>query len=137
MSARSTPLILVADDDHAVMNIVESMLKRKGWQVLRAQDGVQCVDLYRQHISEIDLVITDAAMPQLDGFKVIQMIRSINAGIPILLMSGYPKELLEEGDDLSQVSGFLAKPFTMGALYKQIKTLLDSSVNQSGETQQP
>jgi DNA-binding response OmpR family regulator len=124
-------MILIADDDPVILSIVERMLSRRGWDVMLARDGIACVDLFHKNLGLINLVITNAAMPRMDGCRASRLIRSLDAQIPIVLMSGHSRALLETEDNLESISVFLAKPFTMDEMCTQVKTLLDGSAQRS------
>lgn len=89
-----------------------------------AQDGLQAVDLFQSHLATIDLVIVNAVMPNMNGCHASRLIRSLESQIPIVLMSGYPKEVLGQDNDLSGISEFLHKPFKLDYAYHLIEGLL-------------
>lgn len=86
----------------------------------------------QSNLGQINLVITNAAMPHMDGCRASRLIRSLDQQIPILLMSGHTREHLDEGDNLADVTAFLPKPFTMDEMCTQVQTLLDRSMKRSG-----
>lgn len=132
MTRHSKPLILIADDDPVILRIIEEMLLRRGWGVMLAKDGLACVDLFQSNLGLINLVITNAAMPRMDGCRASQLIKALDQQIPILLISGHTREHLDEGDNLADVTAFLPKPFTMDEICTQVQTLLDRSMKRSG-----
>ena len=134
MARRSTPLILIADDDPVILSIIEQMLSRRGWNVMQATDGLACVDLFQKNLGLINLVITNAGMPRMDGCRASHLIRALDEHIPIMLMSGHSRELLETQGNMTSISTFLAKPFTMEEMCTQVQLLLDGSAQRSGNT---
>ena len=78
--------ILLADDDHQVRNMLKLTLEREGHEVVEAEDGVQAVARY--HPDSIDLVITDIVMPEKEGIETIMELRSIDAHVKIIAISG-------------------------------------------------
>ena len=131
MARRSKPLILIADDDPVILSIVAKMLTRMGWDVMLAKDGLACVDLFQKNLGLISLVITNASMPRMDGCRASRLIRSLDEHMPIVLMSGHSRELLETDDSLASISVYLAKPFTMDEMCTQVQSLLDRSAQRS------
>jgi CheY-like chemotaxis protein len=104
-------VILVADDERAVRVVVRGSLEPHGFQVLEAVDGESAVDVFAGQPSAIRAVFLDLTMPALSGDEAFKRIREIDAGVPVVLMSGY-----DEGDVIRRFdgggpSGFLQKPF--------------------------
>jgi CheY-like chemotaxis protein len=86
-AARDKKCILVVEDDQAVRDMMVSALKRKGYHVVSATDGMEA---FREIVTVIpDLVITDKEMPKLNGYAVLQSVRSFpeTANIPVILIT--------------------------------------------------
>ena len=81
-------LILVADDEKAIRELVTSELTAFGYRVLAATNGAEAVALFRQHAGEVRLFITDQAMPVMDGSHAIAELRQLKPGLPVILTSG-------------------------------------------------
>ena len=77
-------LVLVVDDAERILNLVQQMLKRFGYRVLLATNGVEAVSLYARRQKEIDLVITDMVMPIMDGPATIIALKAINPNVKII-----------------------------------------------------
>ena len=115
-------LVLIVDDEENIREITQATLRKFGYRVLTATDGTDAVGVYAQHRGEIDLVITDMAMPYLDGPNTIRAIRRVNEQAKIIAMSGLTTaEQTAELEPLG-VSAFLTKPFTTETL---LTTLAD------------
>lgn len=115
-------LVLVAEDEDTVRSVLQSLLKTHHYRSLLAQDGAEALAQYRQHQSEIRLVVTDLMMPTMDGFTLIENLKAMNPEVPMIALSGIPtheKQALTAGADC-----FVAKPFDLDALLSQISTLL-------------
>ncbi len=82
--------ILVIDDDESVWISVQCALP--DYEVLCAADGIEGLDLFRQHLAEIALVVLDINMPHLDGRATCLKIRSMNQRVPIVPFTGFPRE---------------------------------------------
>jgi signal transduction histidine kinase/CheY-like chemotaxis protein/sensor domain CHASE-containing protein len=80
--------LLFVDDDQSVRHAWGAVLERKGWIVTRACDGEEAWNLYQNSGHQWDLVLTDLAMPRLDGLNLAKRIRAIGDPPPIVLMSG-------------------------------------------------
>lgn len=82
--------ILVIDDDESVWVSVQCALP--DYEVLCAADGIEGLDLFRQHLAQIALVVLDINMPHLDGRATCLKIRSMNQRVPIVPFTGFPRE---------------------------------------------
>src|SRR5438477_7659715 len=101
-------VILVAEDEVIVRNIVCLMLQREGYQVLSAADGKEALELARQYQGTIDLLLSDINMPRMDGISLAEHIIQERPGIRVLLMSG---KVSAEIRDKNIRLPFLRKPF--------------------------
>jgi CheY-like chemotaxis protein len=77
--------VLVVEDEPAVRNGMTLMLKQFGFLVLSAEDGVEAVELFRQHRGEIGCVLCDLTMPRMNGWNTLAALRKIAPGIPVIL----------------------------------------------------
>ena len=80
--------LLFAEDDPSVRHAWATLLERQGWAVTTARDGEEAWTLFQSGPSRFDLVVTDLAMPRLDGASLAQRIRATQSPPPIILMSG-------------------------------------------------
>lgn len=119
-----TETILLVDDEHAILDACSAMLKKLGYDVMVARGGLEAVDVYRKHQSEIDLVILDIIMPDLSGGEVFDRLLDLNPEVRVLLSSGYSIEdqaaaILDRGCD-----GFIQKPFQLDQLHRNIREIM-------------
>ena len=103
-------VVLVADDEPAIRSLVSAVLGRAGYQVLVASNGVEAVALFRSSPDRIDLVLTDIAMPMMDGYHVVQLIRATKPTARIVCMTAFAAHGPPPG------VAILSKPFTAEAL---------------------
>ena len=99
--------VLVVDDDSLVLTSTCLLLEDLGHRVISAVSGAQALKVFDSE-QAIDLVITDMAMPQMDGAHLAQAIRSIKPDLPIILATGYAERLEGFATRLPRLS----KPFT-------------------------
>lgn len=116
--------VLLAEDDRALRRYLEVVLERAGYSVIAAGDGVEAI---RSAVtSAVDIVVTDAVMPNLDGNAVCRFFRSSPnlKHIPIVLLSA-----LERRDDpvAAPVDAFLAKPVSPDVLLDCLEGLLTNT----------
>ena len=117
----------MVDDEPAVLVVTAETLMGFGYRALTASDGAGAVALYAQHRGEISAVLTDMAMPGMDGAATIRALREINSDVKIIVASGSSSSVeLADEPDLG-IRHFLAKPYTAGTLLKTLRALLDDS----------
>jgi len=81
-------LILVVDDETAVLQVIEQTLKKHGYRVITANEGTGAMALFAQHQADIKVVVTDMMMPGMDGPALVQALRHLKPRLPILGMTG-------------------------------------------------
>jgi len=111
-------LILVADDEQAIRDLMKSELKSFGYRVLSAANGAEAVGLFREHSDDVQLFITDNAMPVMDGRQAIAELRALRPRLPVILTSG------EGGPQISGDATELNKPFALEELLGAIRRSL-------------
>ena len=117
--------VLVADDEGAIRDISSALLERLGFRVITASDGVETVDLYTEHAGEISLLLMDLNMPRLNGVEAVLRIRHINPQVPVLFMSGYPREQVMERFSHQPHTDFVKKPFQNSELLAGIRSVME------------
>jgi PAS domain S-box-containing protein len=115
-----TRTILLVDDDYAIRSLVGEMLRNLGHTVIEAEDAREALIKLQRDIS-IDYLFTDIIMPNgINGLELIDEARALRPGLPTLLASGYPREVLRKIADLGDDITFLQKPYTMENLSAHI-----------------
>ncbi|MDZ4876512.1 MAG: Sensor histidine kinase RcsC [Chroococcidiopsis cubana SAG 39.79] len=119
-------LILVADDEVAIREIIKTSLEAHNYRVLTAVDGIDAIAIYVQHRSEISVVMVDMMMPAMDGVTTIRTLQKLNSEVKIIATSGLAANdrLLTSVSD--RVKAFLVKPYTAQELLRTIRQLLDT-----------
>jgi DNA-binding response OmpR family regulator len=110
-------VILVADDEVMIRNLMRLALEADGHFVLQACDGEEALRLSREYSGHIDMLVSDVKMPKLDGVALRDRIATERPGIRILLVSGFT-------DTPILVTPFLAKPFEVEELRARVRQLL-------------
>jgi CheY-like chemotaxis protein len=132
-AARATPelwrgseTLLMVEDEAKVRTLARRYLKRLGYQVLVAGDGVDALRVHENHPDVISLVITDVVMPRMDGQELSQRLGALQPGLKVLFTSGYPNDVIADYGVLPEEANFLQKPFTGAELARKVRELLDS-----------
>ncbi len=116
--------ILLIDDEPSFVEITKILLNLAGYEVLTASNGIEGVDVFKNYLQNVNVVICDLNMPKLGGNQLLQTLLSINPQIRILIISG---SILDEDIPLFLMPGkieFLRKPFHNKTLLEAIKSLL-------------
>ena len=117
-------VILVADDEVMVRNLVTILMQLEGYLVVTAADGQEGLELSRKFSGKIDLVITDMEMPRLNGSDLCAHLLEERPGIKILVMSGSDMAEIVEANIHMQ---FLPKPFDGETIQRKVREILGCS----------
>lgn len=117
-------LILIVDDETSILNITRQTLEVFGYKVMVATDGAQAIGRYAPRQAEVSLVLTDMAMPIMDGPALIAALNRINPDVRIIAASGLNTEAKSSLRIQTGVKHFLAKPFSVETLLTLVATAL-------------
>ena len=115
--------VLIVDDEEAILAIMRSTLENYGYQVLTAGSGLEAIARFTPNSDAVHLIITDIAMPFMDGRAVIQALRKIRPDVKIIVASGSEKEVEDLRKDI-RTDAFIPKPFTNEILLKTVHQVL-------------
>jgi two-component system, cell cycle sensor histidine kinase and response regulator CckA len=102
--------ILVVDDDEHVRTVISRLLQMEGYEVIVAGNGREALDLIDQMGGGFDLVISDIIMPVMGGIELTRRLGQAYSTIPIIYMSGHPRDPVANGDELISRRPFMHKP---------------------------
>lgn len=122
-SLQGNKIVLIVEDEPAILKMTETMLKKQGYQVLSAGSPDASLKLARE-TDTIDLLITDVVMPKMNGSDLAQKIQAIHPDIRKLFMSGYTSHIIEKHGILNSDVHFIQKPFTIDELTAKIQNAL-------------
>lgn len=111
---------LVIDDDEAVCSVIALALEEYGYCVYASTDADSGLALFREHLSEIDVVLLDATMPSMSGEEVFNALRKLSSKVRVILCSGYADRDFSDPRLKQKLAGFLAKPFGPSVLIEKI-----------------
>jgi PAS domain S-box-containing protein len=121
---RGHETVLVVEDEDIVRRVVTRALKQLGYKVLEARDPQEALAISETE-PHIDMLLSDVVMPGMSGREVAQRILMKRPEIKILLMSGYEPAALMERYHMGQNEEFIEKTFTVHALSRKIRDVLD------------
>ena len=117
-------LILVVDDEEGIRGMARRMLDRFGYRVMVASNGAEAVALYAQHQPDVAAVITDMAMPVMDGPATIHALRAIDPDVKIIASSGHTVTDAAGKALTAGVQNFIPKPYTAETMLRALQELL-------------
>lgn len=117
-------LVLVVDDEDAVRRAARATLERFGYRTMLAANGAEGVAQYAVHRGEIAAVITDVAMPVMDGPSMIVALKAIDSGARIIATSGLATEHSIARMEEAGVQHFIPKPYTAETLLRTLNDVL-------------
>jgi two-component system, cell cycle sensor histidine kinase and response regulator CckA len=117
--------ILLVEDEEGLRRLNARGLTSRGYTVIEAGNGMEAIDILEKTGVKIDLVVSDVVMPEMDGPTLLRELRSRNAALRMIFVSGYAEDVFQKylPEDSQQVA-FLAKPFTLKQLVNAVKETL-------------
>jgi DNA-binding response OmpR family regulator len=133
--SNARPLVLVADDDEDIVQLVVLRLGRSGYDVVSATDGESAVELAMARCP--DLVVIDVAMPRLDGLEITRILRARDetASIPILLLTARTRGIDVELGLAAGADDYVTKPFSPELLAQRVAALLQIAAQKTRPVQ--
>ncbi len=119
-------LLLVVDDEPALLDIARLALTKAGYRVLTAPNGAEAVALYTQQAQSIQAVLLDMMMPVMGGAQTIQALRSLNPGVKVIAVSGLYTGAPADQAAAAGARALLPKPYTVSALLSTVRSVLDN-----------
>jgi two-component system, cell cycle sensor histidine kinase and response regulator CckA len=121
---QGTGVILVAEDEAAVRDIVRKTLADSGYTVLAASCGEEALATSEDRDGPIDLLVTDMVMPGIDGFDLFKRLSAERPGIKVIFMSGYTDRAFPDILESSGSVGFIQKPFEVKTFRRVVAEML-------------
>jgi DNA-binding NtrC family response regulator len=117
--------ILVVEDDTRVRDLVARSLGTRGYQVMVAAGGEEAMALAGQTEEKIHILLTDVVMPRMNGRQLSEQLTKIHPEMRTLFTSGYTENIIAHHGVLDKGINFLSKPYTLEALARRVRGLLD------------
>ena len=117
-------VILLAEDEAVVRNLVRLMLEKEGYALLTANDGQEALEICEKFADPIHLLLTDVQMPRMNGLELAERVREQRPEIKVMMMSGQTTTTILEKNT---PHAFLKKPFIPPTLLRCVQRVLKSS----------
>jgi len=104
--------VLIVDDEADIREVAGVILAEAGLATLMAADGLEAVEIYRQHQHKIKAVLMDMTMPKMDGAACFAALRQMNPDVKVLLSSGYNEQEATSRFIGKGLAGFIQKPYS-------------------------
>ncbi len=118
--------ILVVEDEEPIRRVAQRVLERHGYRVLAAADGLEALQLFREHEHHIAVILTDVVMPRMGGRALLGTLRGAGKEVPVVFTSGYARTE-GDGDALEPTAPFLPKPWTVEQLLAAVRGAVEDA----------
>ncbi len=118
---RTSPRILVIDDEDTILWLFEQILKPEGFEVVTARNGLEGLENYKRH--KPDAILLDLIMPKMSGMEFLRSLRGLDKHVPVIILTGYgDAQSVRESVPLG-VSEYIGKPFENTMVVKTLKAV--------------
>jgi len=121
--------VCVVDDDPMMLDVLARILQRENFDLLMASGGPEIMEKLSQHPGSVDLLVTDYAMPNMQGRELAEHIRQRFPAVKVLYQTGFSDMLFENRVELEEGAAFLEKPFTARGLREAARLVLFGAIN--------
>ncbi len=123
----AVPTILLVEDFDQLRNLSVRLLTDSGYRVIEARNGVEALACFESHQADIHLLVTDLRMPEMNGLDLVAQIRQRRSRLPVLLLSGYATESVEQEARSLSACRLLQKPCLPAELLAAVHAALTDS----------
>jgi CheY-like chemotaxis protein len=121
--------LVVVDDDPMMLDVLQRILQRENVDLLMAGGGPEIIDRLTAHEGQVDLLVTDYAMPDMQGRELADKLRDRFPALKVLYQTGFSDMLFENRVELEDGAAFLEKPFTARGLREAARLMLFGTIN--------
>jgi PAS domain S-box-containing protein len=129
--------ILVVEDEPQLRDLTRQFLETQGYTVLVAENGGAAIEVVRKYGGPIHLLLTDIIMPVMNGRDLAQRMAVLSPQTRILFMSGYTESAAWRNDMIENSASFLQKPFTLDALTRKVREVLETPIPKTEKPTMP
>jgi len=124
IEAKGSETILVVDDERDLVSLAEEILSDFGYTIVCAYDGNEALDILEKR-NDIDLLFSDAVMPEISGFRLAARTRELHSDLKVLIASGYIGNIPAAEADEEWLDSLLSKPYRRRELASRVRQTLD------------
>jgi len=117
--------ILIIDDEEMILETTSEYLREFGYKITTADTGKKALSLFEERSSEFDVVLLDLNLPEISGHELLKLFLEIDPSVKIIVCSGYSPQELDIPEGATKNVSFLAKPYSMNSLLREIRHKLD------------
>ena len=121
--------VVVVDDDPMMLDVLGRILQRENFELLMAGGGPEIIDRLSAYEGPLDLLVTDYAMPDMQGSELADKLRERFPALKVLYQTGFSDMLFENRVELEDGAAFLEKPFTARGLREAARLMLFGTIN--------
>ena len=118
--------LLVVDDEPMALVLAKRVLTEAGFEVVTAESGFECLDIFRKQPHHFDLILLDLSMPFMDGEETFVRLRNINPAVAVLLSTGFMAQERLDRMIAAGMAGFLRKPHRPDEVVAHVRSVLES-----------
>jgi len=136
-AGRAAGTVLVIDDEEAVRSTASAMLERCGYEVVTAANGRIGLESFCAAPDRFTLILLDLTMPVMGGREVLEAVKRVRPGIPVIASSGYNQDAALQQLPARDVAGFLQKPYTAEMLEAKVREAVEREGDAATRRQAP
>ena len=122
---RGNETILLVEDEGSVRDLLRTVLRSKGYEILEAKNGEEALEVCMSWQKPIHLTLTDIVMPQMNGRELARRVAALHPETKVLYMTGYAGNKVGGMEVLEEDAQFIQKPFSAESLGDKIRSILD------------
>lgn len=127
---KGTGTVLVVDDEPMALQLAQRMLERVGFEVVTTAGVERAFSLYRDMKDRLACVLLDLTMPEMDGREVLEELRRIHRGIPVIISSGYSENQVLTLFSDEKPDAFIPKPYDFASLICSLRRVLEENAEE-------
>jgi DNA-binding response OmpR family regulator len=116
--------LLIVEDEHLMLRLLEKFFSRHGYHVLKAADGEEAIEVYRSYKPRIDAVLLDMRLPKGTGEEVFRAMKDENPAVKVVMASGFLEPEVRTEMDLAGAKRFVNKPYNLEELLEIFQSVI-------------
>jgi CheY-like chemotaxis protein len=121
-------LVLLVDDEKAIIDIAGEALRNHGYRTIAATNGEMAIETYRAMAGEIALVVLDLGMPGMGGLNCLEQLKQLDPKVRVLVATGYSSEGLSQNVIEAGALGYVGKPYKIADFLSRVRDVLDEDI---------